>query len=157
MRTAGVRAFVCATQHWNSGNYTAFSSHTLQHYVTAFFVLLKQFSAWDLLPHLYMGVTIENELNLIKINTPFCPITIPPPQWEGFSRDRRTLIATPKTVSYTHLCNGTTELATVECYDSAEMKWKRVTSLPLARSNTGKSFIYSKSSYYLRKWMCNIR
>lgn len=38
-------------------------------------------------------------------------------------------------------CNGTTELATVECYDSAEMKWKRVTSLPLARSNTGKLFI----------------
>uniref|UniRef100_A0A1B6DBP3 Kelch-like protein diablo n=1 Tax=Clastoptera arizonana TaxID=38151 RepID=A0A1B6DBP3_9HEMI len=33
-------------------------------------------------------------------------------------------------------CNGTTELATVECYDPNEKKWQRVTSLPLARSNT---------------------
>ncbi|XP_075229233.1 influenza virus NS1A-binding protein homolog isoform X2 [Lycorma delicatula] len=32
-------------------------------------------------------------------------------------------------------CNGTTELATVECF--GEGNWKRVTPLPLARSNTG--------------------
>jgi len=35
-------------------------------------------------------------------------------------------------------CNGTTELSTVECYDMIKKKWIPVTSLPLARSNTGK-------------------
>lgn len=34
--------------------------------------------------------------------------------------------------------NGTTELATVERYDPVLGKWCRVTSLPLARCNTGK-------------------
>lgn len=34
-------------------------------------------------------------------------------------------------------CNGTTELSTVECYDMIKKKWIPVTSLPLARSNTG--------------------
>lgn len=38
-------------------------------------------------------------------------------------------------------CNGTTELATVECYDQALGKWTRITSLTLARSNTGQCLV----------------
>lgn len=34
--------------------------------------------------------------------------------------------------------NGTTELATVEMFDPKVQKWTRVSSLPLARSNTGE-------------------
>nr|CAD7447871.1 unnamed protein product [Timema bartmani] len=37
--------------------------------------------------------------------------------------------------------NGTTELATVEMYDPDNKKWSRVTSLPLARCNTGKQVL----------------
>jgi influenza virus NS1A-binding protein len=39
-------------------------------------------------------------------------------------------------------CNGTTELATVECYDPQLGKWTRVTSLSLARSNTGQWLLH---------------
>lgn len=40
-------------------------------------------------------------------------------------------------------CNGTTELATVECFDPKLGKWTRVTSLSLARSNTGQLLSFS--------------
>lgn len=43
-------------------------------------------------------------------------------------------------------CNGTTELATVECYDPALLKWTKVTSLTLARSNTGQFLSVSNHS-----------
>lgn len=46
-------------------------------------------------------------------------------------------------------CNGTTELATVECYDPVLSKWTRVTSLSLARSNTGQ-WLWDGSG--LRAW-----
>ena len=69
---AGVHAFVCVTQHWSSWNYTALSD---THCIPLSFVWITPFYVVDLLPYLYMRVTLENEMNLIKQNTSFCPIT----------------------------------------------------------------------------------
>lgn len=74
--------------------------------------------------------------------------------WETFepmceARGRFNIAVLKNKVYAVGGCNGTTELSTVECYDMIKKKWIPVTSLPLARSNTGKYILFLKITRFL--------